>query len=842
MAMLPRAVLIGKKMAQTLDLDVVNLAKAIRQVETGNNPKQGASGELPSRYQYMPETWKATAAKYLGDANAPLTLENENKATYLKIKAWKDAGYKPDQIASMWNSGKPDWQGNVGVNSAGVKFDTPNYVKKVGVEYQKIKGVSQSLAPAEISETKQADIESGKRYGAFLPAKTENPNIVAEAGKTLANIPSSAFNFAKGAIDILNPVSTIKKIGETVGGFKELVKEAGGVGKAITSFGKAIPGAAYESFVPEAAKGLITAGKGTFTGQEENIEIGLQTAQRAITNDPVGQILPFLVVAKGGASALDRAGVTKGASAAVDTAISKIAKPVIKTSEAVAGKVTGAAKGTVSTLGSQIYGTEKGTLSRPLNYPEAFSKKAIANTDRASLGQEVQSSLAKKSALLEETGPEYKPIRESGVVIKVDPNFVDSVIKDTTGLKIKNGKLQSSGAAVIRKASDVRALQYIRDFWKPIFEKGELTANEFLNFRTDLADLARFERQIGKSMPLESMAKIVRARLNEAYRPQLEGLSELDESFANQVAELNRLSKGLVDKNEEITDAGMARIANLSKNKPNLAAQLEQISPGIADKIKNLQAIVDIERASGIKVGAYSKNIITGGAFLAGGPFAAIISLILTNPKFAVPILRGAGLIKNSAAVRAVVNALRQGATTINQLPNAGQSEPQKIIPQELSPGKQKVNVKVVEPKLLMLSAPAENAPRVSIAGGKTINLGKKAPSTIAVEEMAIAQKQHPGASKIVEGEYTEIPKPKPKAFSGRKNTKDVGIKFNASTMHGNLPGIKFKTEISAKNYVKSGKGQIAYFDQPGFKGAVGKDIGWVQMVGKNDRIVSTAE
>jgi len=39
-----------------------------------------------------------------------LTLENENKATYLKIKDWKSQGYNPAQIASMWNSGSPEWE------------------------------------------------------------------------------------------------------------------------------------------------------------------------------------------------------------------------------------------------------------------------------------------------------------------------------------------------------------------------------------------------------------------------------------------------------------------------------------------------------------------------------------------------------------------------------------------------------------------------------------------------------------------------------------------------------------------------------------------------------------
>ena len=131
----------------TLDQDVVNLAKAIRQKESGNRaviPAEGSKLGGASRYQYTHDTWKETARKYLGDPNAPLSLQNENKATYLKIKDWKDKGYNPAQIASMWNAGegrpnayKENWKGT---NKYGVAYDTPRYVKSVYDEYQKIKG------------------------------------------------------------------------------------------------------------------------------------------------------------------------------------------------------------------------------------------------------------------------------------------------------------------------------------------------------------------------------------------------------------------------------------------------------------------------------------------------------------------------------------------------------------------------------------------------------------------------------------------------------------------------------------------------------------------------------
>lgn len=147
-------------MPTQLDPDAVRLAKAIRQVETGNKPVRGASGELASRYQFMPDTWRASAKQVLGDENAPLTLENENKVAYTKIKQWKDQGLKASQIAAAWNAGygsvKNDaWKNRVGVNSAGVKYDTPGYVNKVGSAYNSIKqseGVQNNQPETPIQE------------------------------------------------------------------------------------------------------------------------------------------------------------------------------------------------------------------------------------------------------------------------------------------------------------------------------------------------------------------------------------------------------------------------------------------------------------------------------------------------------------------------------------------------------------------------------------------------------------------------------------------------------------------------------------------------------------------
>jgi len=131
-----------------LDQDAVNLAKAIRQVESGGSVKAlGQSGEKGA-YQFMPETW--TSYSKQAGINAPLeqaTLEQQNQVAYHKVKQWKDRGYNPGQIASMWNAGegKPNaYKENYrGTNEKGVAYDTPKYAQQVAEVYQSLKGQRQ---------------------------------------------------------------------------------------------------------------------------------------------------------------------------------------------------------------------------------------------------------------------------------------------------------------------------------------------------------------------------------------------------------------------------------------------------------------------------------------------------------------------------------------------------------------------------------------------------------------------------------------------------------------------------------------------------------------------------
>lgn len=139
-------------MDNQLDPSVVNLAKAIRQSESGGNfnAPVGKAGERGA-YQFTKDTWNASASKY--GITTPIeqsTPEQQNAVAYNRIKEWKDKGHDVTQIASMWNAGQGEPNAYTGKFSDGspstmknpdgtIKFDVPSYAGRVATEYQKLK-------------------------------------------------------------------------------------------------------------------------------------------------------------------------------------------------------------------------------------------------------------------------------------------------------------------------------------------------------------------------------------------------------------------------------------------------------------------------------------------------------------------------------------------------------------------------------------------------------------------------------------------------------------------------------------------------------------------------------
>jgi len=102
---------------------------ALKYVESRNRYDiSGASGEYGA-YQWMPliwEKWSMDLFGYVLDITIP---EVQDYLTYCRLEKHISEGYSDPQIASLWNSQKPDWEGRIGVNRWGVKYNVPLYVK-----------------------------------------------------------------------------------------------------------------------------------------------------------------------------------------------------------------------------------------------------------------------------------------------------------------------------------------------------------------------------------------------------------------------------------------------------------------------------------------------------------------------------------------------------------------------------------------------------------------------------------------------------------------------------------------------------------------------------------------
>lgn len=696
-------------MGDQLDPGVVTLTKAIRQVESnGNFQAKGKTGEYGA-YQFMGPTWNAMSSKF--GINVPLeqaTPQQQNEVAYKQIKEWKDAGHNVGQIASMWNAGpgNPDayLNGNKGTNSKGVGFDTGLYAQRVATTYQQLKGVDPSTLPTNSSTVPPAP-------------QQEDP---ASIGGFAGNLVKSGANFLGNTANaLIHPIQTVQGIGSiAAGGLQEL----GGQTTDNTQ--------------------NFDAAKNFFAQRYGGVDKVLHTAY----TDPIGLAADLSALFSGGAGALGAIG--KGAELAGAADVANVARSAASTANklssvvnpltpviAGAGKLISKSGPLTSEVGSQLTGFEPRTIDAIISHPEQFSPEQIATASRTTVAKQVEEALQARIAHLDETGGGYDALRAavktpagfenlthvpSANDIPVVSNFLENELRTAAKVEVTDGQVVAKGSSVIRDAKDVRAAQTLLNTWKPEFQKGYLTPEEFLNFRTDLAKLAKFEREFSSSKPLEGVAASIRSSLNKDYRGGVPGLQELDTQFAAEKTSLEELRKGLIDKNGDLLDTAINRIANaVGKGKDEQLARLEQLSPGITKKLEILKAMEDIQKAGGTKVGTYPSAFLKAGGVIAGiatgnVPLAATAAatMIIASPGIAVPLLRLFGNEKGfTAAVMAhLAKYVTLGAASSNAVTNsAPQTLPDTQTQTPSSPSPTSTSLQAPAPLQQNLGIPSAN-------------------------------------------------------------------------------------------------------------------------------------
>lgn len=340
---------------EQLDQGAVKLAQAIRHVESGGNfSARGKSGEYGA-YQFMPSSLKAWSKQYLGREVTNPTPQEQNEIAYRKIKELKDKGYKPDQVAAIWNSGKPDYQNNRGTNSFGVAYDVPLYVSKVKSAYLSQAGSNvngqdqpqdQGAMPngedtTRTPEPKKQSFISKLGYGIAKPfvklglsaAKAISPNRdLSKAGQTLQDQYTSK-NYDVNIDSVKEGVGTgLEALATLYGG-----EAVGGVGK--TAVEQTLKGTAKEALkrglVQGAKEGAIAGGvAGAGSGlQEKNRNYGgaivegvKGAAEGALFGGLMGGTVP--AIAEGTKGAREVVSAAKGTSTKTSSKLNKLAESI----------------------------------------------------------------------------------------------------------------------------------------------------------------------------------------------------------------------------------------------------------------------------------------------------------------------------------------------------------------------------------------------------------------------------------------------------------------------------------------------------------------------------------
>ena len=366
---------------EPIDQDIVTLAKAIRQKESGGNYEaRGGSGEYGA-YQFMPETWKNAAKNVLGDENAPMTRENQNKVMYARLKEKKDAGWNIGQIASWHNSGSPDNYNNNhrGINKFGVKYDTPAYAAAVASLYKQFK----SGNPAENIYAHKNVVQVNQNQ--FTPKTTiATPNTQSvettppqkkTIGGFLNNVVNSAVEAGKGLYQtVRHPVKTAESLGNIILGTAENASQY------IYSRAPGTQNIAEKK--PTKAQETANA-----AGQYFKQRYGSKQAIKdTVYNDPVGAVFDLATVLDAGAGTVGKVGdITK------IEQLNKAANVISKISETI---------NPLNTPGKIIKGASK-TLANPISKYLAKSADTEAIASAEKLGINLPPAATTKSPTLQ---------------------------------------------------------------------------------------------------------------------------------------------------------------------------------------------------------------------------------------------------------------------------------------------------------------------------------------------------------------------------------------------------------------------------------------------------------
>lgn len=336
--------------------------------EVNGTPQKLSPGQIPANF--------ASDATKFGLDPTDFSPTNQNNVAYAVINDMvTNKGYKPWEVGSAWNSGSPDnYQNHSGTDSSGLAYDTPAYVKRMQLNYQKVSGGG--TVPTSTSNSQSGNSSNNSQIPNPLDPSTwgETPvqndaltiaggekmvtpgnYALQEAQKTGALFGANAWQGGMSAgsqeqnagMNILDTLKIIPNIASSA------VKAAGGLVNSTLHPIQTAENIISDplSLVPDAYKqiagGVFSAGGDILNGNSQqavgDFLSGLDKARISFVDDPVGTYLLGRGLTEGIAGAAEGAeGIYRDPTGTAVDENGKATTPI--------GKIKQTAQGAVNTV------------------------------------------------------------------------------------------------------------------------------------------------------------------------------------------------------------------------------------------------------------------------------------------------------------------------------------------------------------------------------------------------------------------------------------------------------------------------------------------------------------
>lgn len=534
-----------------LDPKVVKVMRAIRQVESGGSADPykavGDAGAAHGAFQYNEKTgpgWSNLAKQYLGDANAPMDKANQNKVTYMRIKAWKDEGRDPEEIAALWNGASKD------PNTGRYIYNNPQYGEKFraaltgqsyGGNYTPPPPTPQQYKPAEKSGIQslagQVDQTPERGLGGFIN----------ETGQAFTRT-GEGINKAVGA-DYNNIVSKGIQVGGALAGTVGDITDA-----ALGNL--PVVGGAYRT-ATDLIGGAVQGAMETAPGQK-----ALEWADKhpeAAGNIGAGlnilSVIPFFKSLKAGAKGFSDARTALTASKVEKQAQDEIRNTLTQKKDRVLDRAEKRGLDPIGTL-----------IKNPAYLPDVIEQGGKNIYDAKQAARAVQQSIDAQEKTLQNLFA--STIKQN---VGVDINKVkDQVFKDI----LPKGKINVNKAAIERELN--------RLF-------GDIISSAGRNY-ISLSDLNDIKRQVRKGInfdaidPTGSLTREVRFDVGQSLMTQVEKIAE--KAGIKGVRQLNKAMAQDIEAADILEFLDGRPIKAGAEGKPGLISSIASTIPGVEGALK----------------------------------------------------------------------------------------------------------------------------------------------------------------------------------------------------------------------------------------------------------------